>query len=353
VVITAIPLTITASSTNKVYGQNLVFAGTEFTVVGLTNGDTVSSVTLTSSGATSTATVGSYGIVPSSAAGSGLANYSIAYSNGTLTVTQATPTNTLAASANPSGFQDTIVFTNTLNADATGYVLFSTNSVLWSSNNLSGGVAVSLSITNLPRGTNLITAAYSGDTNYVAGSISLNQIVTNHPPVANINTYGRGTFTTWQIAVSDLLTNASDVDGDTLSLVGVATSTNGITLVIDTNAPARVSYYNTNLVADQFTYTVADGFGGTNSAVITLTASGGGVTGTSSITSITGTSVKVLTAYGITGYTYVTQRATNVNQMTWLNLATNTLVSPAVIISVTDSNPPSPSAFYRLLWSGY
>jgi hypothetical protein len=133
----------------------------------------------------------------------------------------------------------------------------------------------------------------------------------------------------------------------------VATSTNGITLVIDTNAPARVSYYNTNLVADQFTYTVADGFGGTNSAVITLTASGGGVTGTSSITSITGTSVKVLTAYGITGYTYVTQRATNVNQMTWLNLATNTLVSPAVIISVTDSNPPSPSAFYRLLWSGY
>ena len=353
VVITAIPLTITASSTNKVYGQNLVFAGTEFTVVGLTNGDTVSSVTLTSSGATSTATVGSYGIVPSSAAGSGLANYSIAYSNGTLTVTQATPTNTLAASANPSGFQDTIVFTNTLNADATGYVLFSTNSVLWSSNNLSGGVAVSLSITNLPRGTNLITAAYSGDTNYVAGSISLNQIVTNHPPVANINTYGRGTFTTWQIAVSNLLTNASDVDGDTLSLVGVATSTNGITLVIDTNAPARVSYYNTNLVADQFTYTVADGFGGTNSAVITLTASGGGVTGTSSITSITGTSVKVLTAYGITGYTYVTQRATNVNQMTWLNLATNTLVSPAVIISVTDSNPPSPSAFYRLLWSGY
>ena len=351
--ITAAPLVVTANSTNKVYGQTLVFAGTEFTTSGLQFSDSVTSVILNSAGATNTATVGSYDIVPGSAAGSGLANYTIGYSNGTLTVTQATPTNTLAASANPAGFHDTITFTNTLNADATGYVFFRTNSVLWSSNNLSGGVAVSLSITNLPRGTNLITAAYSGDTNYVAASITLNQVVTNHPPVANPATYSRGAFTTWQIVVSNLLTNAIDADGDTLTLVGVSASTNGITVVFNTNAPARVSYYNTNLVADQFTYTVADGFGGTNSAVVTLTATGGGVTGTSSITSITGTSVKVLTAYGITGYTYVTQRATNVNQVTWLDLATNTLVSPAVIISVTDSNPPSPSAFYRLLWSGH
>ena len=352
--ITAAPLVITANSTSKVYGQNLVFAGTEFTAAGLTNGDTISSVVLTSSGATNTATVGSYDIVAVGAAGSsGLTNYTIGYSNGTLTVTQATPTNTLASSANPSGFHDTVTFTNTLNADATGYVLLSTNSVLWSSNNLSGGVAVSLSITNLPRGTNLITAAYSGDTNYVAGSITLNQIVTNHPPAANTATYSRGAFTTWQIVVSDLLTNASDVDGDTLTLVGVGASTNGITLVVNTNSPARVQYYNTNHVADQFTFTVADGYGGTNSAVVTLSATGGGVTGTSSITTITGTGVKVLTAYGIPGYTYVTQRATNLSQVTWLNLATNTLATNAVIISVTDSNPPSPSAYYRLLWSGH
>jgi len=351
--ITVAPLVITANSTSKVYGQTLVFAGTEFTAAGLTNGDTISSVILTSGGATNTATVGSYDIVATGATGSGLTNYTIGYSNGTLTVTQATPTNTLASSANPSGFHDTVTFTNTLNADATGYVLFSTNSVLWGSNNLSGGVAVSLSITNLPRGTNLITAAYSGDTNYVAGSITLNQIVTNHPPAANTATYSRGAFTTWQIVVSDLLTNASDVDGDTLTLVGVGASTNGITLVVNTNSPARVQYYNTNHVADQFTFTVADGYGGTNSAVITLSASGGGVTGTSSITTITGTGVKVLTAYGIPGYTYVTQRATNLSQVTWLNLATNTLATNAVIISVTDSNPPSPSAYYRLLWSGH
>jgi hypothetical protein len=249
-----------------------------------------------------------------------------------------------------------VTFTNTLNADATGYVLFSTNSVLWSSNNLSGGVAVSLSITNLPRGTNVITAAYGGDTNYLGGSVSLNQVVTNHPPVANGNTYSRGGSPTWKIAISDLLTNATDLDGDTLALVGAGPSTNLVTMTTNNfGGPVMYClYYNTNQVDDQFTYTVADGYGGTNSAVITLTyASTNAIVGNSSI-AITGTtSVKVVTAYGIPGYTYVTQRATNLNQLVWENLATNTLATNAVSFSVTDSNPPSSTAYYRLLWPGY
>jgi autotransporter-associated beta strand protein len=354
VVITAAPLVITAGSTNKTYGQNLTLSG--FTTAGLAAGDSVSSVTLTSAGATNTATAGSYSIVAAGAAGSGLANYSISYVNGTLTVTQAVPTNTLVSSENQSGYHDAVTFTNTLNADATGYVLFSTNSVLWSSNNLSGGVAVSLSITNLPRGTNVITAAYGGDTNYLGGSVSLNQVVTNHPPVANGNTYSRGGSPTWKIAISDLLTNATDLDGDTLALVGAGPSTNLVTMTTNNfGGPVMYClYYNTNQVDDQFTYTVADGYGGTNSAVITLTyASTNAIVGNSSI-AITGTtSVKVVTAYGIPGYTYVTQRATNLNQLVWENLATNTLATNAVSFSVTDSNPPSSTAYYRLLWPGY
>ena len=91
-----------------------------------------------------------------------------------------------------------------------------------------------------------------------------------------------------------------------------------------------------------------------NSAVITLTyASTNAIVGNSSI-AITGTtSVKVVTAYGIPGYTYVTQRATNLNQLVWENLATNTLATNAVSFSVTDSNPPSSTAYYRLLWPGH
>jgi hypothetical protein len=82
-------LTITADNTNKIYGQTVVFAGTEFVTSGLTNGDSVTSVTLTSAGATNTATPGGYAVVTSAAVGSGLGNYNITYNNGTLAVNPA------------------------------------------------------------------------------------------------------------------------------------------------------------------------------------------------------------------------------------------------------------------------
>ncbi|MGZ4198799.1 MAG: Ig-like domain repeat protein, partial [Thermoleophilia bacterium] len=63
----------------------------EFTTDGLVNGDSVASVTLTSDGAAATAGVAGspYAIVPSAAQGSGLDNYKIGYTNGTLKVTPA------------------------------------------------------------------------------------------------------------------------------------------------------------------------------------------------------------------------------------------------------------------------
>jgi hypothetical protein len=82
-------LMVTANNANKTYGQTLTFAGTELGTTGLVNGDSVTSVTLSSGGAVATAGVGSYTIVPSNAAGSGLANYTISYANGTLTVNTA------------------------------------------------------------------------------------------------------------------------------------------------------------------------------------------------------------------------------------------------------------------------
>ena len=92
--ITPAPLTITADDRTKTYGQTVVFAGTEFTTSGLLNADTVTSVTLTSPGAVATATVAGspYPITPSAAVGSGLANYTISYVPGALTVDRADPT---------------------------------------------------------------------------------------------------------------------------------------------------------------------------------------------------------------------------------------------------------------------
>ncbi len=85
-------ITVTADDRNKTYGDAVTFLGTEFsTPVGaLVNGDAISSVTLNSDGAAASATVTSpgptYDIVASAATGTGLDNYNISYSVGTLTV---------------------------------------------------------------------------------------------------------------------------------------------------------------------------------------------------------------------------------------------------------------------------
>ena len=82
-------LTINAANASKVYGSTAAFAGTEFTVSGLVNGDAVSSVSLTSTGAAGTANVGSYQIVAGNAAGAKISNYIVFYNNGSLSVTPA------------------------------------------------------------------------------------------------------------------------------------------------------------------------------------------------------------------------------------------------------------------------
>jgi filamentous hemagglutinin family protein len=86
-------LTIRADDASKVYGQALVFAGTEFTVTGLQNEETIDSVTLESAGAAAAAGVagGPYAIEASAAAGNAFdaSNYDIVYENGALTVTPA------------------------------------------------------------------------------------------------------------------------------------------------------------------------------------------------------------------------------------------------------------------------
>src|SRR5688572_943510 len=92
-------LTITASNQTKVYGTVVTPAGTEFTTSELIGTDTVTSVTLSSPGYAATASVAGspHAITPSAAVGTGLANYSIAYTAGTMTVT-ARP---VAVSADP------------------------------------------------------------------------------------------------------------------------------------------------------------------------------------------------------------------------------------------------------------
>ena len=136
----------------------MTFAGTEFTLAGLVNADTVSSVTLTSSGAAATASVAGspYAIVPSAATGTGLANYSVSYVNGSLTLNPA-PLLVTALDASRFYGQANPVF----EASYSGFVNGETNTVL-------GGTLLLTTIAdiNSPVGTYPITASGLTATNY-------------------------------------------------------------------------------------------------------------------------------------------------------------------------------------------
>ena len=79
-------MTLTAHDLSKTYGTELIFAGTEFTHVGLIAGDPVPGVTISSDGAAASADAGTYPIVITGGSDS---NYDYTYVNGVLTVEKA------------------------------------------------------------------------------------------------------------------------------------------------------------------------------------------------------------------------------------------------------------------------
>ncbi|OWK41748.1 surface proteins containing Ig-like domains-like [Fimbriiglobus ruber] len=90
--ITPAPLTIAATSQTQTYGfggTSAALGTTGFTTAGLLGSDSVSGVTLSTNAPTSTSgnyTAGAYTLTPSAASGSGLSNYTITYTTGSLTV---------------------------------------------------------------------------------------------------------------------------------------------------------------------------------------------------------------------------------------------------------------------------
>ncbi len=131
-----------------------------------------------------------------------------------------------------------------------------------------------------------------------------------------------------------------------MSLISVSNSTSGVNLII---SGGFVLYTNNNLADDQFNYTVADGFGGTNTAVIILTAgSASGVGGQATNFNLNG-GIASMSFAGIPTYKYNVQVSTNLTD--WNTIwTTNAPVNG--IFQFNDSNAPTPTAYYRLMWNG-
>ena len=85
------PLTVSANSLSKVYGESVNLTGAEFTTLGLVAGESLGLVTLASDGTASTAAVAGapYALAASDARGGNFnpANYTLTYTSGVLTVT--------------------------------------------------------------------------------------------------------------------------------------------------------------------------------------------------------------------------------------------------------------------------
>ena len=163
-------LTVTANSATRVYGTaNPSFAAT---VTGAVNGDTFTEVLSTS--ATVASAAGSYPITVSNVAGAQVADYIVTTANGTLTVSKAGSSVTLATSASGPVTQGaSVVLTATVTSATTGVpsgsVTFLNNSTTLATVALSNGIAA-LTTTSLPVGTDKITANYTGDTSFASGN---------------------------------------------------------------------------------------------------------------------------------------------------------------------------------------
>ena len=172
----------------------------------------------------------------------------------------------------------------------------------------------------------------------------------NPPPAAAVRTVTRTAGLALLIAWSNVATNWSDASGATVRLAGFnPVTTNGVTLA--TNA-AWILYPDAPELNDQFSYGISDGVGGTNIGYVNIVMKTS-VTGTNSITRITVGNPTVLTALGIPGYTYLTERSTNLPP-TWVDISTNQAATNGVLtildyFSDLGSNQPA-SSFYQLKW---
>ena len=196
VVLTVNKAALAISSTNatRVFGAaNPSFTGT---VTGAVNGDTLSETFTTT--ATASSGVGTYPIIPA-VTGTNSGDYTIAPTNGVLTVTTASTTTGLLLSNTNLTFTATV--TPAASGVPTGTVSFYSGQTLLGTGTLSNGVG-SYTATAFPTGDVNLTAQYSGDANFAQSASASIAVLAVSPANSSLTVPASGT-------VSDVLTFAT------------------------------------------------------------------------------------------------------------------------------------------------
>ena len=240
-------LIVTANGQSKTYGSTLTFAGTEFTTSGLVNGDTVTSVTLTSAGAAPSAGVSGspYAIVPSAAIGSGLGNYTITYTNGSLTVNPKALTVTASSTtvtygdaaptimATYSGFITGDNAGNSLSPAPTCSTTYTQGSGVGSyPTSCSGAVSTNYTLSYVNGGVKVSQAPQT-----ITFTAPANKVLGSAPFTVSATGGASGNPVTFTASPSTVCT-ASGTNGTTIALVGVGTCTVTATQAGNTNYQA-------------------------------------------------------------------------------------------------------------------
>ena len=228
-------LTVTVTDASRQYGQgNPAFS---YTVTGtLVNGDTyttaVTGVPVYSTPATVTSQVGTYPI--SITGGLSSPNYSLAFVNGTLTVSKGTPAVTVVFSPNPSTYGSSVTLTATVSAGATGTVTFEDNGTAISGAVPISGTTAVFTTSTLVAGAHPIIAVYSGDINYNGATSSvLTQVVNKATLTVTANDASRA-YGVPNPAFTSTITGF--VNGDTQA--SVVTGSPSLTTTATTVSPA-------------------------------------------------------------------------------------------------------------------
>jgi hypothetical protein len=195
----ATAITIATTSHKTEYDQPVTFTATVTsaggtptgTVTFLASGTALGTVSLAGGLATfttSTLALGSYAITASYP---GSTDFNYSNSGGTsLTVGAETTTTKLTSSLNPSSYGQLVTFTATvtpgLDGVPAGTVNFLSNGTSIGTGTLTNGVAT-FATSQLPLGTNAITAAYAGSTDYLASkSSALSEVVDIEPTTTKL-----------------------------------------------------------------------------------------------------------------------------------------------------------------------
>ncbi len=187
---------------------------------------------------------------------------------------------------------------------------------------------------------------------FAVGIVPVNVLSVIEPIHAIADLAERPAGRSLKIRTSKLLANDVDIEGRTLTLLGVsAASAHGATVSIDGNwviYQPPLGFDST----DSFTYTVSNGAGDSATGTVTIVIQGDSSAPTGNILSLTylsATGFKLVRFQGIPGRTYRIQATDSLSPADWTTLALVTSGANGVY-EFTDGDITRTNRYYRSLW---